>query len=199
MSADPSADQPLNDLLTSVRACRICDGLPLGPKPIFQYNRNARILIAGQAPGKRAHESGTPFDDPSGDRLRLWLGVDKTQFYDPNLFAIVPMGFCYPGTGNSGDFPPRPECAATWRDKLLSGLPDLDLILVIGQYAHDWHLKDKKEKTLTKTVEKWRDFWPHILPLPHPSPRNMRWFKKNPFFEAEVIPALQERVRSLRA
>lgn len=199
MSAHPpSAASPLSDLITSVRSCQICDGLPLGPKPIFQFDVDARILIAGQAPGRRAHESGIPFSDPSGDRLRQWLGVDKPAFYDPKLFAILPMGFCYPGTGKSGDFPPRIECAQAWRDKLLGQLPNLSLVLVIGQYAHDWHLGTRKEKTLSQTVAKWRDFWPDVLPLPHPSPRNMRWFKQNPFFEAEVIPALQQRVKELR-
>jgi len=170
----------------------------LGPNPIFQYSADAKILIAGQAPGRKAHEKGIPFSDPSGVRLRQWLGVTDDEFYDPSLFAIVPMGFCYPGTGTGGDLPPRPECAEAWRDKLLDGLPNLSLVLVIGQYAMDWHLKGQKQKTLTGTVKLWRDFWPDVLPLPHPSPRNLRWFKQNPFFEEEIIPVLQKRVLDLK-
>lgn len=199
MSAHPPIISPPADLLSSVRACRICEDLPLGPNPIFQYSTDAKILIAGQAPGRKAHEKGIPFSDPSGVRLRQWLGVSDDEFYDPSLFAIVPMGFCYPGTGSGGDLPPRTECAEAWRDKLLAGLPNLSLVLVIGQYAMDWHLKDKKQKTLTATVKLWRDFWPDVLPLPHPSPRNLRWFKQNPFFEEEIIPQLQKRVLELKA
>lgn len=184
-------------LLREVRACTICAAhLPLGPRPVLQMDRRARILVAGQAPGRKVHASGQPFTDASGDRLREWLGVNVTTFYDPERLAIVPMGFCYPGTGKSGDLPPRPECAATWRQALLAKLPDLELTLVIGQYALDYHLPDAKG-TLTETVRDWRSHWPTLVPLPHPSPRNNRWLSKNPWFEREVIPALRSRVHTL--
>lgn len=189
---------PANDfekLVAEMRACRICaDQLPLGPRPVFQIHPKAKILVAGQAPGRRVHETGLPFNDPSGDRLRAWLGVDRETFYDPLKLAIVPMGFCYPGTGKSGDLPPRPECAEAWRKRALASLPDLELILVIGQYAHDWHLKGQGGGTLTETVRNWKRYWPKILPLPHPSPRNNLWLKKNPWFEREILPALKTRV-----
>ena len=192
---------PANDfekLVAEMRACRICeDQLPLGPRPVFQIHPKARILVAAQAPGKRVHETGLPFNDPSGDRLRSWLGIDREQFYDPLKLAIVPMGFCYPGTGKSGDLPPRPECADAWRKRALASLPDLELILVIGQYAHRWHLKEQGGETLTETVRNWRNYWPKILPLPHPSPRNNLWLKKNPWFEQEILPVLKARVDEL--
>lgn len=187
----------LTNLLLQVRACTICSNLPLGPKPLLQAASKAKILIAGQAPGSKTHEKGRPFDDASGKRLRQWLGVTEAQFYDPDLFAIIPMGFCYPGTGTGGDLPPRPECAPAWRTPLLKALPDVQLTLVLGQYALDWHLADQKSKTLTETVQRWQTFWPDHLPLPHPSPRNIRWFKANPWFEADVIPVLQKRVSAL--
>ncbi len=187
----------LEQLLPEVRRCRICKDLPLGPKPLLQASAKARILIAGQAPGSKTHDKGRPFDDASGKRLRSWLGVDEEQFYDPACFAIIPMGFCYPGTGKGGDLPPRPECAPQWRQPLLDALPALELTIVLGQFALDWHLGDTKSKTLTDTVKRWREFWPEHLPLPHPSPRNIRWFKSNPWFEAEVVPELQRRVREL--
>jgi len=184
-------------LLERVRACTLCAGLPLGPKPLLQAHPAARILIAGQAPGRRAHERGVPFDDPSGDRLRSWLGVDRADFYDAAKIAIVPMGFCFPGTGKSGDLPPRAECAPEWRERILALLPEIALTLVIGRYAHEWHLGERRSKTLTETVADWRSFWPDVLPLPHPSPRNVRWFKQNPSFESETVPALRRRVRQL--
>lgn len=187
-------DAHCSRLLIEVRACTACKALPLGPRPIVQLDPRARILIAGQAPGKRAHESGTPFDDPSGDRLRDWMGIDRETFYDPAKIAILPMGFCFPGSGKSGDAPPRSECAALWREKLLAQLPNLDLTLVIGQYALNWHLPEHKAETLTDTVKSWRTCWPDILPLPHPSPRNNRWLKTNPWFEEDVLPALRTRV-----
>ena len=157
----------------------------------------AAILIAGQAPGRRVHESGTPFDDPSGERLRDWMGINRETFYDRRRVAILPMGFCYPGTGTSGDLPPHPECAGKWRAPLLALLPAVRLTLVIGQYALDWHLKERQEKTLTQTVRNWKAYWPEVLPLPHPSPRNNIWLKKNPWFQGAVLPGLQARVRSL--
>ena len=159
----------------------------------MQAASGAQILIAGQAPGRRVHESGVPFDDPSGDRLREWMGIDKTIFYDPAKIAILPMGFCYPGTGKSGDLPPRPECAAAWRTELLEALPAIQLTLVIGKYAQDWHLPSAAP-TLTATVASWRDYAPKIIPLPHPSPRNNRWLKNNPWFAAELLPVVKQQV-----
>lgn len=187
----------LEKLLGDIRACTICTGLPLGPKPLLQADSPAQILIVGQAPGSKTHEKGRPFDDVSGKRLREWLGVTEEQFYDPRLFAIIPMGFCFPGTGKGGDMPPRPECAPAWRAPLLQALPNIKLTLVLGQYAMNWHLEERKSRTLTETVKRWQEFWPDYLPLPHPSPRNIRWFKANPWFEADVIPVLQDRVSKL--
>lgn len=183
--------------LGRVRRCTLCQGLPLGPKPILQAAPTSRILIAGQAPGRRAHESGIPFDDPSGNRLREWLGVDRASFYDPCNFAILPMGLCYPGTGTSGDLPPRPECAPAWRQPLLERLPAIELTLVIGAYAQRWHLTAESSASITEIVGNWRHYWPAMLPMPHPSPRNARWLVRNPFFEREVIPELQARVRRI--
>lgn len=159
-------------------------------------HREARILIAGQAPGRRVHLSGIPFDDPSGDRLRDWLGVDRRTFYDPRRFAILPMGFCYPGTGANGDLPPRPECAPAWRAPLLAALPAIQLTLVVGQYAQAYHLPGAPT-SVTEAVKGWRDQWPSVLPLPHPSPRNQRWLVTNPWFARQVLPALRRRVREL--
>ncbi|MCR8922349.1 uracil-DNA glycosylase family protein [Dasania sp. GY-MA-18] len=187
----------LTHLLKDIRACSLCEPhLPCGARPVLQAHRSAKILIAGQAPGRKVHESGIPFDDASGDRLRDWLGVSRQQFYDPKLFAITPMGFCYPGTGQSGDLPPRPECAATWRQQLLAQLPNIELSLVLGRYAQAYHLSPQ-QKNLTATVQAWQVYWPQQLPLPHPSPRNNLWLRRNPWFEAEVLPALKQRVKHL--
>ena len=181
-------------LLSQVRACTLCaEHLPLAPRPILQWHPQARILIAGQAPGRKAHDSGTPFEDASGDRLRQWMGVQRTVFYDPQQIAILPMGFCYPGTGKSGDLPPRPECAPAWREQLLGQLQQVQLILVIGKYAQNYHL-DAGQASLTELVQAWRDFWPKMVPLPHPSPRNNIWLRKNPWFESELIPELQSKI-----
>ncbi|MGB1243875.1 MAG: uracil-DNA glycosylase family protein [Porticoccaceae bacterium] len=189
--------ESLNGLVTEVRACTICEPhLPNGVRPVLQVNSDAKILIAGQAPGRRVHATGIPFDDPSGDRLRDWMGVTREQFYNPQLFAIVPMGFCYPGTGNSGDLPPRPECAATWRARLLRQLPRIETTLVIGKYAHDYHF-GKSNLTVTRLVENWQQHWPRRLPLPHPSPRNNIWLKKNPWFETKVVPVIRARITHL--
>jgi uracil-DNA glycosylase len=189
--------ESLNGLVTEVRACTICEPhLPNGVRPVLQVNSDAKILIAGQAPGRRVHATGIPFDDPSGDRLRDWMGVTREQFYNPQLFAIVPMGFCYPGTGNSGDLPPRPECAATWRARLLRQLPRIETTLVIGKYAHDYHF-GKSNLTVTRLVENWQQHWPRRIPLPHPSPRNNIWLKKNPWFETEVVPVIRARITNL--
>ena len=189
----------LAGLLAEVAACRICEEvLEHGVRPVVQADRRARILIAGQAPGRKVHASGVPFDDASGERLREWMGVDRATFYDPVRVAILPMGFCYPGTGKSGDLPPRPECAEAWRAPLLERLTSLKLTLVIGQYAARWHL-DSGNKPLTEVVRAWRDHRPRCLPLPHPSPRNNLWLRKNPWFEAEVLPYLRRRVRRVLA
>lgn len=185
------------ELLASIRACQICPDLPLGPRPIVQASDKSKILIAGQAPGQITHKKGIPFDDPSGNRLREWLGVSRDAFYDADSFAIVPMGFCYPGKSKSGDLPPRVECAPQWRQELLKGLKQVELTLVIGQYALDWHLGEQREKTLTATVANWRLHWPTTLPLPHPSPRNIRWFRQNPWFADEILPALRARVQKI--
>ncbi len=162
----------LPTLLAQVRACTLCAAhLPLGPRPVFQIHPAARILIAGQAPGRKVHETGVPFNDPSGERLRAWLGMPREVFYDAHQVALVPMGFCYPGTGQSGDAPPRPECAATWRAPLLAHLKQVQLTLVIGQYAHAYHLPQTRG-TLTDAVRAWPQYAPELFPLPHPSPRN---------------------------
>ncbi|MFM9889818.1 MAG: uracil-DNA glycosylase family protein [Rickettsiales bacterium] len=185
-------------LIRDARACTLCAAhLPLGPRPVFQLHPKAKILIAGQAPGARVHASGVPFDDASGDRLRDWLGVTREIFYDATKIAILPMGFCYPGTGKSGDMPPRPECAPAWRKPLLALMPNIQLTLVIGQYAIDWHFRDQQKPTLTETVHNWRDYWPSHLPLPHPSPRNNIWLKKNPWFAHDVLPQLKTRVAEI--
>lgn len=188
-------ESSFDTLLKRVRDCRICAAdLPLGPRPIIQIHPDARVLIAGQAPGRKVHESGIPFDDASGDRLRDWMGVTRDEFYEARLLAILPMGFCYPGTGKSGDLPPRPECAPAWRKELLAHVGQLRLTLVIGAYAQAGHLSDAQE-TLTETVMDWRKYWPEIIPLPHPSPRNNIWLRRNPWFETELIPKLQQRVQ----
>lgn len=181
-------------LIKRARACTICKGLPLGPAPLFQISSTARILIAGQAPGRRAHEIGIPFDDPSGNRLRDWLGVDRETFYDATRIGILPMGFCFPGTGTSGDLPPRVECAANWRQPMLDAMPGVSLLLVIGRYARDWHLPERKSESLTATIQSWRDLGDGIIALPHPSPRNNRWLKKNPWFEDELLAELRDKV-----
>jgi uracil-DNA glycosylase len=167
----------------------------LGARPVLQINPQAKILIAGQAPGRRVHESGIPFDDPSGVRLREWLGVSRETFYDPGKVAILPMGFCYPGTGKSGDLPPRPECAERWRQQLLDSLRHVELTLVIGQYAQRWHLA-RVHKNLTETVRAWQDYGPRIVPLPHPSPRNNIWLKRNPWFSESLLPSLKVMTRA---
>jgi uracil-DNA glycosylase len=168
-------------LLEEVRACTICAAhLPQGPRPVLQADPRARILIAGQAPGSKVHASGVPFDDASGERLRQWMGVSREQFYDPKLVAILPMGFCCPGTGSSGDLPPRRECAPQWRARLLQAMPRIELTLVIGQYPMAWHLPGAATGNVTETVRAWREHGAAVLPLPHPSPRNNIWLKANP-------------------
>ena len=186
----------LNQLLRKIRSCTECEAdLPCGPRPIVAASKTARILIIGQAPGIRVHESGTPWDDPSGDRLRDWMEVSKDDFYDESKIALVPMGFCYPGTGKSGDLPPRPECAKLWHEPLLSHLDGVRLTLVIGRYAQKHRLGKACKSSLTKTVQAWREFAPANLPLPHPSPRNNRWLAKNSWFASEVLPYLRQQVK----
>jgi len=188
----------LPELLLKVRSCKYCEtSLPHGVRPVLQVSEQAKILIAGQAPGSKVHASGVPFDDASGDRLRDWMGVGKNTFYDPSKIAILPMGFCYPGKGKSGDLPPRKECAELWRHSVLNSMPNIELVLVIGKYAIDWHLPDTSKDNLTDTVKSWRVHWPNHLPMPHPSPRNNIWLKKNDWFEREVLPTLRSRVQAL--
>ena len=188
----------LDLLLREVRACRLCEEhLPMGPKPVLRASATARLLIVGQAPGTLVHASGIPWNDASGMRLRGWLGVGRDTFYDEGKIAIVPMGFCYPGRGNSGDLPPRPECSKTWHHRLLPLMPDVKLVLAIGQYAQVYFLGDTRKKSLTDTVHAWPEYAPRVFPLPHPSPRNVAWFKHNPWFDAEVLPALREQVSAV--
>ena len=185
-------------LVEEVRACTVCAvHLPSGPRPVLQVHREARILVAGQAPGRKVHESGVPFDDASGERLRQWMGVTRETFYAATRIAILPMGFCFPGTGRSGDLPPRSECAPLWRQRLLDQMPLIELTLVIGDYAQRWHLPGAHAGNVTETVANWRGHWPALLPMPHPSPRNNIWLKINPWFVSDVVPALQRRIAEL--
>jgi uracil-DNA glycosylase len=183
-------------LLRDVRSCTLCAAsLPHGPRPVLQAAAGARILVAGQAPGRKVHASGVPFDDASGERLRDWMGVDRDTFYDAERIAILPMGFCYPGTGRSGDLPPRPECAARWRQPLLDALPGIALTIVLGAHALAWHRRGAAPAgSLTDAVRDWRRDAPRLWLLPHPSPRNNGWLKHNPWFAAEVLPALRHHV-----
>jgi len=191
-------DEALQRLLKEVRACRLCEPhLPLGPKPVLRADARARVLVVGQAPGTRVHETGIPWNDPSGDRLRAWLDVDRNSFYDERRFAIIPAGLCYPGRGRSGDLPPRPECAPLWHPRLRPLLPNIGLTLLIGQYAQAYYLGMRRKGTLTETVHAWHEYLPEFLPLPHPSPRNTRWLQVNPWFVRDVIPVLRQRVHAL--
>jgi uracil-DNA glycosylase len=190
---------PLRALLADVRACRHCAAdLPLGPNPVLRAGEGARLLIVGQAPGTRVHASGVPWDDASGDRLRQWLQLSPEAFYDESRVAIIPMAFCYPGRGRSGDLPPSPACAPRWHERLLARLPALELVLLVGSYAQQYYLADATAgETLTSRVQRWRDFGPRFFPLPHPSPRNNLWLRRNPWFEEEVLPALRQRLAPL--
>ena len=198
----------LDTLRARMAACRICRDNPLGaplphePRPVFQLSATARLLIAGQAPGTRVHASGRPFTDPSGDRLRQWMGIGPEIFYDPALVAIVPMGFCFPGQDARGaDLPPRRECAPAWRQAVMDAMPQLELVLAIGQYAQRWHLGARMKRNLTETVRSWREYHeklvPRVIPLPHPSWRNNAWLKRNPWFAEEVLPVLRREVAAL--
>jgi len=196
-SAQEASMASLAKLLAEVHACTICEAeLKAGPRPVVQVHSKAKILIAGQAPGRKVHESGVPFDDASGDRLRDWLGVTRDEFYDARQIAILPMGFCFPGSGKSGDLPPRPECAPAWREQLLEHLRNVQLTVVLGKYAQTYHL-GVTSGSLTELVKSWRTYWPALIPLPHSSPRNNIWLRKNPWFEREVLPALRERVAAV--
>lgn len=187
------ADIPLYDLLAEVRACRRCTDLPSGPRPVLRAESTAKILIIGQAPGTRVHASGIPWDDPSGERLRNWMGLDREQFYDASRVAIMPMGFCYPGRGRSGDLPPRKECAPQWHEAILACLPEVSLTLLIGQYAQAYYLKGR-HRSLAERVKQWRQYLPDVLPLVHPSPRNRRWLANNPWFEEDLVPNLRSEI-----
>lgn len=182
-------------LLEKVRACRVCEAhLPFGPRPVLRATVTAQLLIVGQAPGRRVHETGIPWNDRSGDRLRDWLQLERERFYDQRFIAIIPAAFCYPGTGPGGDLPPRPECAPLWHPQLLAHLPKLRLALLIGGYAQAYYLGSRRKATLTDTVRAWREYLPHCVPLPHPSPRNQMWLKRNPWFVAEVIPFVRRTI-----
>ena len=187
--------QDLQTLLTQMRTCTLCKDLPLGPKPIFQLDARAKVLIVGQAPGRITHEKGRPFDDPSGERLRTWLGVDRPTFYDDPRIGIYPMGLCFPGTGSSGDKPPPPICAQTWRAPVLENLQTVELTLVLGAYAIAWHLPHLKGSSVVESVRHASEGQDGVFVLPHPSPRNNRWLRQNPWFEMDVVPRIQRKVQ----
>ena len=188
----------LESLLSAVRACNVCDArLPLGARPVLQAATTARILIVGQAPGVRAHTTGIPWNDPSGQRLREWMGVSAGDFYDQSRIAIIPMGYCYPGRGKGGDLPPRPECAQLWLQQLLTRLPLIELTLLIGQHAQRHFLGKRRKKSLAKTIKAWAEYGPSYVPLPHPSPRNTPWLKRNPEFQQHLLPELRRRIQPL--
>ena len=201
---------PLNVLVSQIRKCRVCRDepktgklpLPHEPRPVLQVSSVARVMIVGQAPGTRVHASGQPFTDPSGDRLRDWMGITEEVFYDPDKLAIVPMGFCFPGLdAKGGDLPPRTECAPLWRADLMQAMPQVRLVLAIGMYAQKWHMGSQQKSTLTETVRNWRQYHEmnpvSVIPMPHPSWRNSGWLKKNPWFEAELLPVLKADVKAL--
>ena len=185
-------------LKKNIKACTLCaDYLPYAPKPVFSFSKKSKILVVGQAPGIKVHESGIPWNDASGDRLREWMQVSKEQFYDTKYFSIVPMGLCYPGKGKSGDLPPRRECSEKWMQPILGKVPQIKLTLLIGQYSQQWFLNDIKKNTLTKTVKSWKEYQPKYFVLPHPSPHNNIWLKKNPWFEKQLVPKLKKKVEEL--
>ena len=182
-------------LLSEIRSCQVCmSHLPLGPRPVVAAHPNAKIVVIGQAPGTKVHQTGIPWDDPSGRELRKWLNIQDSVFYDESKIALMPMGFCYPGRGKGGDLPPRPECAPLWHNALLTSMPSLELIILIGTYSQQYYLGKTAKGTLTETVKSHRQFLPKYFPLPHPSPRNRFWQSKNPWFGQEVVPVLRERV-----
>ena len=188
----------MQKLLKDIKKCTLCEKhLALGPRPVVSAHKEATVAIIGQAPGTKVHASSIPWDDASGRQLRTWMKVSNEAFYDASKFAIVPMGFCYPGKGKSGDLPPRPECAPKWHEALFAQMPNLKLIMLIGMYAQNYYLKDKAKRTLTETVANYEEYLPTYFPLPHPSPRNRFWLTKNPWFEEEVVLELQKKVKSL--
>lgn len=188
----------MKKLLSEIRKCTICiDKLELGPNPILAAHQKSKVAIIGQAPGSIVHRTSIPWDDKSGERLRSWLNVDDSTFYDPEKIALIPMGFCYPGKGKSGDLPPTPECAPQWHELLLSQMNELELIILIGTYAQSYYLKGKRKKTLTETVKNYTEYLPNFFVLPHPSPRNNIWIKKNPWFEKELVPELKNQMISV--
>ncbi len=188
----------MQDLLHNIRQCKICKAhLPLGPKPIVEASVNSKIVLLSQAPGRVAHQSGVPWDDAGGKRLRDWLGVSESTFYNTDNFAIMPMGFCYPGKGKSGDLPPRPECAPEWHDEMWKHLKNVELVILIGTYAQKHYLKAEAKRTLTETVASVEDYLPKYFPLPHPSPRNRFWLIKNPWFEADILPLLRNNIKQI--
>lgn len=183
----------MNRLLKEIKNCRVCaDFLENGVNPVVTASTRSKLLIIGQAPGRIVHETGIPWDDKSGDNLRSWLDIDKDKFYNPELISLMPMGFCYPGTGKTGDMAPRPECAPLWHNRLLTKMPEVKLILLVGLYAQNYYLGNKAKETLTDTVQNFRKYLPHYFPLPHPSPRNNIWQAKNPWFENEILPELKK-------
>ncbi|WIO73580.1 uracil-DNA glycosylase family protein [Porticoccaceae bacterium LTM1] len=191
-----SSNIPLRQLLDEVRACQHCADLPLGPNPVVQLSSSAKLLIVGQAPGTKVHNTGIPWNDPSGDNLREWMGITREQFYDEQQVAIMPMGFCYPGKGRSGDLPPRPECAPHWHQRLRDQLPNIELTLLVGQYAQRYYLPEDGHQTLTDRVSHWQEYLTSgFLPLVHPSPRNRLWLKRNPWFLEELVPELQHNIK----
>ncbi|TXG37268.1 uracil-DNA glycosylase family protein [Seonamhaeicola maritimus] len=186
----------MQQLLKEIKQCTICKAhLPFGPRPVVSVHTNSKIVIVGQAPGTKVHASGVPWDDASGKQLRKWLDVSNEDFYDETKFAIIPMGFCYPGKGKTGDLPPRPECAIQWHKPLFYELKKVELVILIGMYAQKYYLGKTAKKTLTETVKNYNEYLPKYLPLPHPSPRNRFWLTKNPWFEVEVLPELRRRVK----
>jgi uracil-DNA glycosylase len=188
----------MKNLISKITTCTICKSfLPNLPRPIVSVSKDSKILIIGQAPGQKVHNTGIPWDDLSGNELRRWLGVDKEQFYDTKIFALMPMGFCYPGKSATGDLPPRPECAPLWHHQLLANMKHVKLTLLIGQYAQKFYLENKLKPTLTENVKCYKDFLPKYLPLVHPSPRNKIWQKKNPWFELEIVPQLRNVVSKI--
>jgi uracil-DNA glycosylase len=189
----------LGALVEKVRACRVCEAhLPLGPRPTLRLSATAKLLIVGQAPSTKVHETGIPWNDASGDRLRRWLDLDRDRFYDESRIAIMPMGFCYPGVDkNGGDRPPRPECAPLWHPPLAALMPQIELVLLVGSHAQAWYLGKQRGKRMTETVASWRDYRPRFIPIPHPSWRNTGWLKRNPWFEVELVPELRRRVAGL--
>jgi uracil-DNA glycosylase len=188
----------MENLLNEIKACTICkDYLPYAPNPIIRASTESKILIIGQAPGQKVQNSGIPWDDASGKELRAWLNVTTEQFYDSKLFAIMPMGMCYPGTGKSGDLPPRKECAVVWHEKVIAKIPNIQLTLLIGKYAQEYYLGKHAKENLTETVRNYKDYLPNYLPLPHPSPRNNIWKRKNEWFVDDVLPILKWRVEEI--